>query len=46
MLRWLDRLWATLDERDNFGSQSNRARAQDMIRQAREHYLGKLPGAR
>ena len=41
-VRWIDRLWAYLVERDNFGSQANREAARKMIEQARNHYLDKL----
>jgi len=42
MIRWVDRLWALLEERDNFGPGDNKARAREMIAQAREHYVKKL----
>jgi hypothetical protein len=41
-IRWVDRLWAYLVERDNFGPGENRARAKAMIDQARRHYVDKL----
>lgn len=41
-IRWTDRLWAYLVERDNFGPGENRARAKEMIDQARRHYQDKL----
>ena len=41
-LRWVDRLWGYLVERDNFGSRANREAARDMIDRARKHYKGKL----
>ena len=44
MLRWIDRLWAYLEERDNLGPAENRARAQQMFNQARQHYQRKLTG--
>lgn len=42
MIRWIDRLWAYLEERNNFGPGDNRAQARKMIDQAREHYRVKL----
>jgi Tol biopolymer transport system component len=42
MLRWIDRLWALLDERDNFGGERNREQARRMIEQARRHFEKKL----
>ncbi len=42
LIRWVDRLWAYLEERDNFGPGDNRARAKEMIDRARRHYLEKL----
>ena len=41
-VRWVDRLWAYLVERDNFGSAENREQARQMIDQARRHYRDKL----
>ena len=41
-VRWVDRLWAYLVERDNFGSAGNREAAREMIDQARRHYQEKL----
>ena len=41
-IRWIDRLWALLEERDNFGPEPNREQARQMIEQAREHYRSKL----
>jgi len=41
-IRWTDRLWAYLVERDNFGPGENRAKAKEMINQARRHYEDKL----
>ena len=41
-VRWIDRLWAYLVERDNFGSAENRSAAREMIDRARRHYLDKL----
>jgi hypothetical protein len=46
MLRWIDRLAALLEERNNYGPGDNRARARAMITQAREHYQAKLARAR
>jgi hypothetical protein len=46
MIFWVDRLWALLEERDNFGPGDNRARARKMIDQARQHYQAKLARAR
>ncbi len=46
MIRWVDRLWALLEERDNFGPGDNRKRAQAMISQARQHFEKKLAQAR
>jgi len=46
LLRWVDRLWAYLEERNNLGPGDNRARARRMFQQAREHYLAKLAQAR
>jgi hypothetical protein len=42
MIRWIDRLWAYLDERNNFGPDPNRANARKLFEQARQHYFGKL----
>ena len=46
MIRWVDRLWAYLVERDNLGPGDNRTRAKQMIDQARAHYVEKLAKAR
>jgi hypothetical protein len=46
MLRWIDRLWFYLDERDNFGPDPNRRRARATFDQARQHYAAKLAQAR
>jgi hypothetical protein len=46
MLRWIDRLWSYLDERDNFGPEPNRQRARATFDQARRHYAAKLTQAR
>ena len=45
LIRWIDRLWAYLEERDNFGPGDNRVRAKEMIDRARKHYLDKLAQA-
>jgi Tol biopolymer transport system component len=45
MLRWIDRLWQLLVERDNFGPEPNRQRASAMLSQARAHYQAKLANA-
>ena len=41
-IRWTDRLWAYLVERDNFGSLENREAAGAMIGRARQHLQDKL----
>ena len=41
-IRWVDRLWAYLIERDNFGSAENQDAAGDMIGRARQHFQDKL----
>ena len=41
-VRWVDRLWAYLVERDNFGSRENRRKAQETIDRARRLYRDKL----
>jgi hypothetical protein len=46
MLRWLDRLWALLEERNNMGPRENRERAHQMIIQARQHFEAKLSQSR
>jgi TolB protein len=45
MIRWIDRFWALLEERNNFGPGDNRARAQKMVAQARQHMVDKLAKA-
>lgn len=45
MLRWVDRLWQLLVERNNFGPEPNRTRANEMLSLARAHYQGKLSRA-
>jgi dipeptidyl aminopeptidase/acylaminoacyl peptidase len=42
MIRWIDRLWAYLEERNNFGSKPNREQARKIFAQARQHYEAKL----
>jgi hypothetical protein len=42
MIRWIDRLWAYLDERNNFGPDPNRQQARKLFDQARQHYEAKL----
>jgi hypothetical protein len=46
MIRWVDRLWALLEERNNFGPGANREHAHQMITQARQHFTAKLTRAR
>ena len=46
MIRWVDRLWALLEERNNFGPGANRENARQMIAQARQHYIAKLARAK
>ena len=41
-LRWIDRLWGYLVERNNFGPSGNREAARAMVDQARQHYENKL----
>lgn len=45
-IRWVDRFWANLVERDNFGPAPNQAQAKALVDQAREHYMAKLRRAR
>ena len=42
MIRWVDRMEALLEERNNYGPGENRDRALRMLAQAREHYRGKV----
>ena len=42
MIRWLNRLWASLEERNNFGPGNNRAQARAMFDQGLAHYRAKL----
>jgi hypothetical protein len=42
MVRWVDRLWLLLEERDNLGPGDNRERARKMVEQARTHFVRKL----
>ena len=46
MIRWVDRLWALLEERNNFGPAPNRETARQMIEQARQHYIAKFARAK
>jgi hypothetical protein len=45
MIRWVDRLWAYLEERNNYGPGDNRERARRMFDEARAHYTAKLAQA-
>ena len=45
MVRWVDRLWALLEERNNFGPGNRRAEARRMFDQARAQYLARLSKA-
>jgi hypothetical protein len=45
-LRWIDRLWALMEERDNFGPGTNRERARFTFDQARAYYRMKLEHVR
>ncbi len=45
MIRWLERLWAYLEERNNFGPGENRMRARRMFDQGFAHYRAKLASA-
>jgi hypothetical protein len=42
MIRWLNRFWASLEERNNFGSANNRALARAMLDRGLAHYRAKL----
>jgi hypothetical protein len=42
MVRWLNRLWASLEERNNFGPGNNRAQARAMLDRGLAHYRAKL----
>ncbi len=42
MIRWVNRLWAYLEERNNLGPGDNRDRARRMFDQALAHYRNKL----
>jgi TolB protein len=42
MLRWTDRLWRLLEERNNFGSAANRASARAIFDRGLAHYKAKL----
>jgi hypothetical protein len=41
LIRWVDRLWALLEERNNFGPGNNRDQARRIFQQALEHYRQK-----
>jgi dipeptidyl aminopeptidase/acylaminoacyl peptidase len=45
MIAWLDRVWAYLEERDNFGSAANRTKARALFDQGIAHYRAKLAQA-
>jgi hypothetical protein len=45
LIRWTDRLWALLEERNNFGSAANREQARRIFEQARKHYEEKRTAA-
>jgi hypothetical protein len=45
MIRWVEALWAYLEERNNFGPGENKAKARAMIDQALAHYRAKLKRA-
>jgi len=42
LIRWIDRLWALLEERNNFGPGDNREQARRLFDQARAFYEAKL----
>jgi len=42
MLRWIDRLWGLLEERNNFGPGKNRETARVMLDKARAYYRARL----
>jgi hypothetical protein len=42
MIRWIDRLWTYLEERNNFGPNPNRQEARRLFEQARRHYQDKM----
>lgn len=44
MLRWIDRLWAYIEERNNLGPGVNRERAREMFERARQLYRERLNG--
>jgi hypothetical protein len=46
MIRWVDRFWRLLEERDNLGPGDNREQARKMVMQARAHFEEKLKRAR
>jgi hypothetical protein len=45
MVRMLDRLWAYLEERNNFGPRDNRRRARELFDRARREYLNRMSRA-
>jgi hypothetical protein len=45
LIRWVDRLWALLEERNNFGPGNNREQARRIFEQARRHYQDKRAAA-
>jgi hypothetical protein len=45
MVRMLDRLWAYLEERNNFGPGDNRRRATELFDRARREYLNRMSRA-
>jgi TolB protein len=46
MIRWINRLWGYLEERDNMGTAANKTRARAMFDQGLAHYRAKLTAAR
>ena len=46
MIAWLNRIWADLEERDNFGGAANRAQARALFDQGIAHYKAKLQAAK
>ena len=46
MVRWIYRLWAYLEERDNFGPEPNRQQARKVFDEASRHYEAKLQQVR
>ncbi|MCI0621245.1 MAG: CehA/McbA family metallohydrolase [Acidobacteria bacterium] len=45
LLQWISRLWAYLEDRNNFGPGDNRKRAKELIDKANDHYRQKLAQA-